>query len=96
LPYSGVAFVENGYLESSFFSFSFFLAMNRAYTEADKMILIAKYYYVLNISQTLSMVGAFLFVIVVIIPTWTCQFEIKIIFFRVMLLQYIKTWMLQL
>lgn len=53
----GVAFVEN--------------AMNRAYTEADKMILIARHYYVLNISQTLAIIGAFLFMILVIIPTWT-------------------------
>lgn len=75
---SGVAFVENG---SKFFSLILlyliynliyiFLAMNRAYTEADKMILIARHYYVLNISQTLAIIGAFLFMILVIIPTWT-------------------------
>lgn len=52
----GVAFVEN--------------AMSRAYTEADKMILIAKNYTVLAISQVGSIVGAFLFVIVLIIPTF--------------------------
>lgn len=52
----GVAFVEN--------------AMSRAYTEADKMYLIAKNYHILNISQTTSTIGAFLFVIVLIIPTF--------------------------
>ena len=52
----GVAFVEN--------------AMSRAYTGADKMILIAKNYLILNISQTTSALGAFLFVIVLIIPTF--------------------------
>lgn len=48
--------------------------MSRAYTQADKMVLIAKNYYVLNISQTLSMVGAFLFIFVVIIPTFACLY----------------------
>jgi hypothetical protein len=47
--------------------------MSRAYTQADKMILIAKHYYVLNISQTLSMIGAFLFIFVIVIPTWSCM-----------------------
>ena len=47
------------------------VAMNRAYTEADKMVLIATHYYVLNISQTLAIIGAFLFMVLVVIPTWT-------------------------
>jgi hypothetical protein len=47
--------------------------MSRAYTQADKMIMIAKHYYVLNISQTLAMVGAFLFIFVIVIPTYACQ-----------------------
>jgi hypothetical protein len=53
--------------------FSLLAAMSRAYTQADKMILIAKHYYVLNISQTLSMLGAFFFVFVIVIPTWSCM-----------------------
>lgn len=47
--------------------------MSRAYTQADKMIMIAKHYYVLNISQTLAMIGAFFFIFVIVIPTYACQ-----------------------
>lgn len=53
---TGIAFVEN--------------AVSRAYTESDKMVLIAKNYYVLMLSQITSNIGAFLFLIVLIIPTF--------------------------
>lgn len=52
----GIAFVEN--------------AMSRTYTEADKMLLIAKHYLVLNLCQVFSVVGSFLFVLSLLLPTF--------------------------
>ena len=44
--------------------------MSRSYTEADKMILIPKHYIVLNLTQIFSTVGSFLFIVVLLIPTF--------------------------
>jgi len=44
--------------------------MSRSYTEADKMVLIAKHYVVLTLTQIFSTVGSFLFIVVILIPTF--------------------------
>jgi hypothetical protein len=42
--------------------------MSRSYTDDDRMVLIARHYYVLNISQVASTVGSFMFVAVILTP----------------------------